>query len=66
MRPSKKDPTMAQLAQQERFAQAASKAADDMADIDKKAEWQAIAEASNGKYKTARGAAFAVYYADAE
>jgi hypothetical protein len=29
---------MAQLAQQERFAQAASKAADDMADIDKKAE----------------------------
>ena len=65
MRPSKKDPTMAQLAQQERFAQAASKAADDMADIDKKAEWQAIADASNGKYKTARGAAFAAYYAEA-
>ena len=65
MRPSKKDPTMAQLAQQERFSQAASKAADDMADIDKKAEWQAIADASNGKYKTARGAAFAAYYAEA-
>ena len=65
MRPSKKDSTMAQLAQQERFAQAASKAADDMADIDKKAEWQAIADASNGKYKTARGAAFAAYYAEA-
>ena len=63
--PSKKDPTPGQLAQQERFAQAASKAADDMADIDKKAEWQAIAEASNGKYKTARGAAFAAYYAEA-
>ena len=63
--PSKKDPSMAQLAQQERFAQAASKAADDMADIDKKAEWQAIADASNGKYKTARGCAFAAYYAEA-
>ena len=62
---SKKDPTMAQLAQQERFAQAASKAADDMLDLDKKLEWQAVAEASNGKYKTARGAAFAAYYAEA-
>lgn len=62
---STKDPSMAQLAQQERFAQAASKAADDMADIDKKAEWQAIADASHGKYKTARGAAFAAYYAEA-
>ena len=47
--PSEKDPTPGQLAQQERFAQAASKAADDMADIDKKAEWQAVAEASHGK-----------------
>ena len=63
--PSEKDPTMGQLAGQARFAEAASRAADDMADIDKKAEWQAIAEASNGKYKTARGAAFAVYYAEA-
>ena len=62
--PSKKDPTMAQLAGQARFAEAASRAADDMADLDKKAEWQAIAEASNGKYKTARGAAFAAYYAE--
>lgn len=62
---NQKDPTMAQLAHRERFAQAASKAADDMADIDKKAEWQAIADASNGKYKTARGAAFAAYYAEA-
>lgn len=61
---SDKDPTMQQLAQRERFAQAATKAADDMADIDKKAEWQAIADASNGKYKTARGAAFAAYYAE--
>ena len=62
--PSKKDPTMGQLAGQERFARAASMAADDMLDLDKKAEWQAIAEASNGKYKTARGAAFAAYYAE--
>ena len=62
--PSKKDPTMAQLAGQARFAEAASRAADDMADLDKKAEWEAIAEASNGKYKTARGAAFAAYYAE--
>lgn len=59
---SDKDPSMAQLAQQERFAQAARLASQDMEDIDKKAEWQAIADASNGKYKTARGAAFAAYY----
>ncbi len=37
-----------------------------MADPDKKVEWQEIANASHGKWKTARGAAFAVYYADAE
>ena len=36
-----------------------------MLDLDKKLEWQAVAEASNGKYKTARGAAFAAYYAEA-
>jgi hypothetical protein len=33
-----------------------------MADPEKKAEWQAVADASHGKFKTARGAAFAVYY----
>ena len=64
--PSKKEPTMGQLAQQERFAEAASRAAADMLDLEKKLEWQAVAEASHGKYKTARGAAFASYYADAE
>ena len=47
---------------QERFATAASQAAADMSDPDKKAEWQTVAENSNGKYKTARGAAFASYY----
>ena len=50
------------LEAQERFASAAAKAAADMADPEKKAEWQAVADASHGKFKTARGAAFAVYY----
>ena len=59
---STKPPTAAQTAAQERFASAASKAAADMADPEKKAEWQAVADASHGKFKTARGAAFAVYY----
>jgi hypothetical protein len=63
MTPSTKEPTAAQLAVQSRFAEAASKAAADMADPEKKAEWQAVADASNGKWKTARGAAFASYYA---
>ena len=64
--PSKKDPTPGQLAGQARFAVAATQASADMADPDKKAEWQAVAEASNGRYKTARGAAFAAYYSQAE
>ena len=37
----------------------------DMADPDKRAEWQDVADNSNGRYKTARGAALASYYADA-
>lgn len=61
---SDKDPTMGQLAGQERFAEAARRAAADMLDLEKKAEWQAVAEASHGKYKTARGAAFAAYYTE--
>ena len=61
---SKKDPTANQLAAQERFTAAAKKAATDMKDPEKKAEWQAVADASNGKHKTARGAAFASYYAE--
>lgn len=59
-------PSAVQLANRTRFATAASQAADDMADPDKRAEWQEIANASHGKWKTARGAAFASYYADAE
>ena len=62
MTPSTKPPTAAQVACQERFATAATQAAADMADPEKKAEWQAVADASNGKWKTARGAAFASYY----
>ena len=61
---SDKEPTMGQLNGQARFAWAASKAAEDMLDLEKKAEWQAVAEASHGKYKTARGAAFAAYYVE--
>ena len=60
--PSKKAPTAAQLAVQERFATAAAQAAADMADPEKKAEWKEVAANSNGKWKTPRGAAFASYY----
>ena len=63
---SKKAPTEKQLANRARFATAATQAAADMADPDKRAEWQEVADNSNGKYKTARGAAIASYYADAE
>lgn len=56
------EPTAAQIAGRERFANASAKAAADMLDPEKKAEWQAIADASHGKYKTARGAAFAKYH----
>lgn len=56
------EPTAAQIAGRARFAEAASKAAADMADPEKKAEWQAVADSSGGKFKTARGAAFASYY----
>ena len=59
---SEQDPTAAQIAARTRFSTAATKAAADMADPEKKAEWQEVADASKGKYKTARGAAFANYY----
>ena len=66
MTPSTKEPTEKQLANRARFATAATQAAADMADPDKRAEWQEVADNSNGRYKTARGAALASYYADAE
>lgn len=59
---SDKPATAAQLAVQERFATAQTQASADMLDPEKKSEWKAIADASNGKWKTARGAAFASYY----
>ena len=62
--PSDAEPTEKQLAARTRFSYAASQASADMADPDKKAEWQSVAENSHGKYKTARGAAFASYYAN--
>lgn len=43
------------------FTQAQAKAVADMADPEKRAEWEAVALASKGKYKTARGAAVASY-----
>ena len=64
--PSKKEPTEEQMAHRARFATACTQAAADMADPDKRAEWQEVADNSNGRYKTARGAALASYYADAE
>ena len=62
MTPSRKEPSAAQLTVRERFSTAAVQAANDMADPDKKAEWKEVASASDGKYKTPRGAAFASYY----
>lgn len=59
---SLKSPTAAQLAVRERFSTASAQAATDMADPEKKAEWKEVAMKSNGKFKTARGAAFASYY----
>lgn len=63
---SDKAPSTEQLKNQARFATASTQAAADMADPDKRAEWQEVADNSNGRYKTARGAAMASYYADAE
>lgn len=56
------EPTAAQLIARERFTTASGQASADMRDPEKKEEWKAIAEASNGKYKTPYGAAFASYY----
>lgn len=54
--------TAAQVAVRIRFATASTMAAADMQNPEKKAEWQEIADNSNGKYVTAYGAAFANYY----
>ncbi len=54
--------TDAQKAANARFKEAHRLALADMADPEKRAEWEAKAKASK-KYKTARGMAFAYYYA---
>lgn len=45
------------------FSQASALAATDMADPVTKAEWAEVARNSKGKWKTARGAAFASHFA---
>lgn len=57
--PSDKEPSAAQLAQQAKFASVNSQVKTEMADPVKKAQWEAVAKASKGKWKTARGACFA-------
>ena len=44
------------------FATATALALADMQDPDTKQHWQQVAISSDGKWKTARGAAFAYYY----
>lgn len=56
------DASAAQMAARTRFANASRLASADMQDPEKKEEWQAVVDASNGKYVTAYGAAFANYY----
>lgn len=48
-----------QLKAQDDFRKATELAAADMADPDTRAEWELIARQSKGRWKTARGAAFA-------
>jgi hypothetical protein len=62
MTPSNLDPTAAQVAARTCFSTAAIKVTADMVDPEKKAEWKEIADASNGRYKTACESAFANYY----
>lgn len=58
-------PTEAQLTIQAKFKQVTALVLNDLADPQKKKEWEEKARASNGRYTTARGAAFAHYW-DAE
>ncbi len=56
----------AQLAVQDKFKAVNALVLADMADPDKKKEWQDKADASGGRYRTARGIAFAHYWAAEE
>ena len=54
--------TEARLLHRAIFATATALALADMQDPDTKQHWQQVAISSGGKWKTARGAAFAHYY----
>ena len=56
-------PSEAQQFNRKCFKLAYYKVAFDLADPVKKAAWQTLADLSGGKYKTARGIAFATYFA---
>lgn len=56
--------TEKQIAQHNKFASVAALVAADMADPEKKAEWETVSRNSRGRWKTARGAAFAAYMAE--
>lgn len=56
-------PSEAQIAQRAKFAGVVSMVMIDMANPEKAAEWKQVAINSNGRWKTARGAAFASYMA---
>lgn len=55
--------TEKQVAVRAKFASVSGMVALDMADPEKKAEWTEVARNSRGRWKTARGAAFASYMA---
>ena len=63
LRKNSMPPSEAQLANRKLFKLAYFKVAFDLADPVKKAAWQTLADNSDGKYKTARGIAFASYFA---
>ena len=56
----------AQLAVQDKFKTVTALVLADMADPTNKKEWQEKAKASGGRYRTARGCAFAHYWAAEE
>jgi hypothetical protein len=59
---TKAEPTAAQLAIREKFKLASEKARADLADAEKKEQWELTAKNSGNKYKTALGAAIAYYF----
>lgn len=66
MKVNKQQFSEAQIAIHERFKSVTALVMADMADPEKKKEWEEKARQSDGKYKTARGCAFAHYWAAEE